>query len=155
MFLLKQDKTNTLTFNTCICMSTVFPSWQWRVSHWKAARTVRSLSGWVGRKLSPNIPSFPSGSSAPLIWDRSLRNSSIWINKQGNLKWTEPRISNIYIWLTWTNTVIQFAWQKNLQTLKTYNYCWHSDLICVHSFIQSGPGKKTKTYILLFLFDFL
>ncbi|TNN60386.1 hypothetical protein EYF80_029375 [Liparis tanakae] len=45
--------------------------------HWKAARTVRSLSGWVGRKLSPNIPSFPSSSSAPLTWDRSLRNSSI------------------------------------------------------------------------------
>lgn len=46
-------------------------------SHWKAARTVRSLRGWVGRKLSPNIPSFPSNSSAPLMWERSLRNSSI------------------------------------------------------------------------------
>lgn len=45
--------------------------------HWKAARIIRSLSGWVGRKLSPNNPSFPSSSSAPLTWDRSLRNSSI------------------------------------------------------------------------------
>lgn len=45
--------------------------------YWNAALTTRSLRGCVGRKLSPNIPSFPSGSSAPFTWDRSLRNSSI------------------------------------------------------------------------------
>lgn len=54
-------------------------------SHWKAARIIRSLSGWVGRKLSPNNPSFPSSSSAPLTWDRSLRNSSICTESGENI----------------------------------------------------------------------
>lgn len=70
------------TFFDCICRSHSLSEMAVESgSHWKAARTVRSLSGWVGRKLSPSIPSFPSGSSAPLTWDRSLRNSSICNDK--------------------------------------------------------------------------
>lgn len=74
---------DTVTFYTCIWRSCNLSELAvLGEGHWKAARTVRSLSGWVGRKLSPNNPSFPSRSSAPLTWERSRRNSSICMDRR-------------------------------------------------------------------------